>query len=291
MTTTRPLEEGQFEIGSLIFGRGTDYPVSSFEVSSPEAIAGDYQGPQSDEIRFTQDYLTPGTVTIELGIINNKLIANVANPQNVQYLPAGFTPGRTLKEALTKEWKADEIRGIWGAVKPLRYRSEGETRLFYGRPRKIMTNGFSRKSEFFNGVMDYQRIDTRTYADRLDGAFMTGPFGSVKAMVVERFSGDADTWMDIFITGPCTNPAIVIGNISITTNLTLAAGKVLALSSVPWERKMVNSDGVNLAANLLTPYLDEIKLPRGPQQLAFLAGGTTAATTIVVQWRDAFHDH
>lgn len=290
MTTTRRLEDGQFEIGTTIFGRGTDYPVSSFEISAPEIIAGDYQQPQSDEIRVTQDYLTPSTCSWEMGVISNKLLANVANPQNVQTLE-GVTPGRRLKERLVAEWRAEEIRGIWGAVKPFRYNQEGETRIIYGRPRKIMTNAASRKSEFYNVVCDFQRSDNRSYLDRLDGVAAVGPFGSAKGGTITRSGGDAHTWADIYIIGPATNPAIVIGSVTITTLVTIAAGKMLVLSSVPWERKMVNSDGVNLAASLTAPYLDEIKIPPNTTVAwAMVAGGTTAATQVVIQYREAYHD-
>lgn len=290
MTTTRRLEEGQFEIGTTIFGRGTDYPVSSFEISSPESIPGDYQGPQADDIRFTQDYLTPSTVSWEMGVIANKLLANIANPQNIQTIE-GLVSGRVLKERLVAEWRADEIRKIWGSVKPFRYNQEGQTRIIYGRPRKIMTNAASRKAEFYNVVCDFQRSDTRSYLDRVDSVGAIGPFGTAKGGTITRNDGDAATWCDIYIIGPFTNPTIVIGGVTITIAASIAAGKMIVLSSVPWERKLINSDGVNLAASLTTPYLEDISIPPDATvSWSAIGTGTTAASQVVIQWREAYHD-
>ena len=284
MSVTNPLREGQYSIDGLKLGKGTAFNVSSFDTSGYDVAPGDYQPSRQDNLRFGNDFLVPTSVTWELSCLRNKYLDSM-----------GFVPGARPElpggikavDELHRIWKADDIRQIYGAVKFVTYKRDGVERRFYGRPRQFASGARSDKSEWIPIVMNFQRIDTFTYAEEETAVFTTP---SVPKPVI-RGDGQANSWVNIFITGPIVDPAIYIGAQQISLpGVTLTSGQVLNISSYPWERRVVRSDGINLRPKLVEPYLDQIYLKPGANTAINMVGsGTSGATNIVLLWREAYN--
>jgi len=272
------LKEGQYQIGNLVFGAQTMYTFSAIEATGYGSTVGDVPIPRSDEIRFRKDYLVPSTLLITLGVIDNYMLDGSAAP---------WQNGETLVEALAKEWRADDIRKIWGYTKPLIYRRNDATRRVYGRPRDFSVSTRRKKLGWYDVVMNYQRVDSVVYDDL--NTLSSGLYNTNIPVVRGTNNGDGPTWMELYITGPIASPQITIGTYTIKLAYTLAAGEVLQINSYPWERRVVSSNSQNLAAKLTQPYLDELVLPPGCNYTAKLSGtGATAATKLDVLWRNAW---
>lgn len=278
------LEEGQFQIDDLKFGTRTVFPVSNWDTGGYDVASSDVQPSRSDNLRFGNDYFVPPVCTWEMACLRNK------------YLPAmGFVPGArpTLEGGVASVdrmhgiWKSDDIREIYGALKFVTYKRDGVERRFYGRPRQFASGARTSKSEWIPIVANFQRVDTLAYSED-EYTVMAKP-GAPASIV--RKDGNASTWVNIFIIGPVVNPSVIIGTQVLNLNgVTVGAGKVLNISSYPWERRIVNSDGLNLRAKLLTPYLDQVRLRPGFNSTLQITGtGTNSATAATLAWREAYN--
>lgn len=287
------LKNGQFQIGSVVFGEGTIYQVSNVEVSGYDVQAGQYAVPMTDEIRFGRDFLSPSTITFTMAALNNFYLQDILPIAGVDpaLLPP-LTSGREATENLAAEWRADDIRSKWGYLKPLYYARDGKQLRIYGRPRKFASGSTGRKAEWIDMVCDYQRVDTISYSDTEYGVVVDPSAAGTTPGSVVRADGSLPTWVRILITGPITNPKVKFGNLfTIELTTVLAAGKVIEINSYPWERRIINSDAANLSASLTgaSPYLDEVKLPPKATTGVGLSGtGTTGATNAAILWREAY---
>lgn len=281
------MKNGQWQLGSYIFGRGTRTIVSSLEQTGYTISAGDSQQPRSDEVRFRKDYFQPGQLQFTLSIMDNYIFREL---WDWPFSPPIITRADEYLEQLQKEWRSDEMRQLWGYVKPLTYQHAGQTRLVYGRPRDMAAAPRKDNPGWYNCVATFQRADTFTYAEALNG--VTAKPGAPATL--NRLDGSAPTWMSIFLTGPINNAVITVGPYVLTLSHNLPAGKVIQISSWPWERRAISSEGagINIATKLVaeSPYLDKLILPAFSSYPVSVAGGaTTAATSCVVQWREAYH--
>lgn len=283
------MREGQYKIGETIFGNGTSYIVSSFEAVGYGVMPGDYAIPQSDELRFRKDYLQPGVINMTVSVLDNYILDNMYDGSDVPE----FQSGSELMENFMKEWRADEIREIWGYTKPLSYSRQGRTRRVYGRPRDIAAPPRRLRPGWYDLVCAYQRADTFSYSEEVYGELDIDPTPvGVTNRTVSRLDGTAPTWFDMFITGPIVNPKVRVGNFLIDILHSLPAGGVIQISSYPWDRRAVSSSGANLAPKMIgnSPFLDQLRFPGGSTLPVALHGtGSSGDTSLAVTWREAYH--
>jgi hypothetical protein len=280
-----PLAAHQFQIGGITFGRGTYFPVSKLEDDGYAISAGDYPIAQSDEMRMTKDYIQPGIISIEMAALNNYAMPG----ETVE----GLLPGQYLADLFASTWRADEARLTWGELKPLLFSAMGEDRMAMGRPRRFARSRLTPKAEWTNIVCDYQKVDPYYYKAEEQELSLTPGSAGIHTATIERSGlGTAPTWLSFYITGPIVNPKIHLqGFPDVEVNLTIAAGKTLEINSYPWQRRVVDTDGINRRVNLVgtSPYLDELKIaPLSSVPVGFSGSGTTGATSMLVKWREAY---
>lgn len=279
------LWEGQYKFGDFVFGAGTQCVVSSFEQTGYSVSAGDYAAPMTDEVRFRKDYFQPATILMTVSAMENFMID--ALYEGGEYLT--FPSSSELMEDFMREWRADEVRNIWGYVKPLTYRRLGQVRRIYGRPRDIAAPARRKGTGWYDMVCSYQRADTFSYSESMDG------FGVLAPNVwksISRPAKQAPTWFEIYLVGPIVLPVIEIGPYRIQLQIVVAAGETVQISSYPWARRAVSSNGQNIASKMIgtSPYLSDFKFPSGASwNVKYSGTATDSQTNLAVAWRDAYH--
>lgn len=269
------LTKGQFQIGDVVFGAGTNIIVTSFQAQSYDVNAQDYQISRSDETRFGFDTFKPTAISINLEVIYNWLLDpfKSTNPN--------FWLDKPTVSDLAMEWRANDVRNSWGAIKPLFFCGrDGVNKMVFGRPGQFTSEKVPHNSTVVKCVAEFRRADTFAYAVDEDSKLLSGSGTTYRSV------GDADSWCRIIINGPATNPAIQIGDHIVQINTTLALGKVLEINSYPWSRRIVNSDGVNLRNSLSASsvYLDKLKVPMGTSTARIVSGATSGT----LYWRNAW---
>ena len=255
---SRNLEPGQYQLGDFVFGAGTQFNVEEFEVAGWEVNVQDSQAQLSDELRFGSDSFRPNPIQIAMTASRNRVLSNVTallkNPVDMN-----FENDRHIGD-FTREWRADEIRKNWGALKPLYVcRPDGHTVMVYGRPGKLAVSREFPHSLTRKIVAEFRRSDTLAYNEF--EWFVQARAGE-KPLVLRSSrlkQGDAPSWVRLLLVGPMTRPIINIGDITVELDHELEAGEIVEISSYPWQRRVVRlNDGLNLAAKLVRPYLEHI---------------------------------
>lgn len=283
------LRHGQYQLGSVRFGRFTNLPIESMEVTGYGVNSTDFQLPRADEMQFGIDTFQPGAINFTIGILDNYVLPTYGDPESI----SGIKRAHNLLEDLHTEWRSDDIRKQFGFVKPLLYgRPDGSTVRIYGRPRKFAHDAKSLKGQFRKAVAEFQRVDTLCYTEQeYSVQVLPSSEGSTTQNIV-RSGGGAPTWMKIYITGPIVHPKIVIGSLPmIDINYTLTGSQILEINSYPWTRRVVDNNSLNIAPLLIgtSPYLDELMLPANSTiAVGFSGTGTTSATKMNILWREAF---
>lgn len=276
----------QWQIGQLVFGPHTQYEILGVNLAAYNVNAQDYQVALSDETRMAQDTLQAQPITFNIGVRDNAPQRNIAGT-----LPNDLvTKSSKLLTALQTEWKANDVRLQWGSMKPLIFcDGYGSVRRVYGRPRKFQYTRKRQGSQFNKVTAEYARADTLSYTDvEYAAALVEGD----SAETFTRVGGDADSWIRVVFTGPQTNPIVVIGDLQIQLQHTIAAGTALEVNSYPWTRRIIDSNGLNWRTTLIgnTKYLDQLHIPTAtPLPMSWSATGTTGASGCVVLWRDAYN--
>lgn len=284
---SKNLRPYQWQIGDLVFGDNhPKYPVLGVNVQTYNVNNQDHQVSQSNETRMGQDTLQAGPITFTLGVFDNAPVA-----YGYDTLPDDLIlKSSKLLTALQKEWKADEVRQKWGALKPLIYcDGYGVARQIYGRPRKFTYTRKRRGSHFHKVTAEYARIDTLTYTDT---EYMVSLTDGAEPVGFTRDNGDAPSWYRVLLTGPQTNPLVIIGDDQIQLQTVIAAGVAVEVNSYPWSRRIVDSNSINRRTTLIgnSKYLDQLTIPAGESvPMSWVATGTTSASTCRVLWRDAYN--
>jgi hypothetical protein len=282
----RALRPYQWQIGDLVFGEHTKYPVLGAKIGTYNVNNQDAQLPLSSTVTMGKDTQTAGPLTFQMGVFDNA---------PVQYIDNSLPDDLVLKSsklltALQKEWKADDVRLLWNEQKPLIYcDGYGSIRRIYGRPRKFEYTRKRLGSQFHRVTAEYARIDTLTYTDSEFGAALTNGVAPVN---YTRDGGDADSWYRVLFDGPQTNPLAIIGDDQIQLQLVIPAGVTVEVSSYPWSRRIVDSNNVNRRTALVgnSKYLDQLLIPAATSvPMSWLATGTTSASKCTVLWRDAYN--
>lgn len=281
------MRPGQYSIGDVIFGRNTMYPINELNMNGYDVTAGDYQLSSADEVRMTRDFFKPTSISFTMGVMDNFLIENLAG------YGTGTPPpdGKLLLDNLIREWRADEVRGVWGATKPIKCRQDnGKTTLIYGRPRKLAAGKASRKAEYAIVIAEYQRLDTLSYSDE---EYFINVAPGASAVNAIRQGGQAPAWLRFLVTGPANNLLINFGSLfQIQVNYNIPAGQVLEINSYPWTRRVILApSNLNLSPLMVppSPYLSDMKFPANSTvPVTWSAGGTSGATNLSVLWRETY---
>lgn len=239
----------QYQIEDLVMGPHTPYRVTEFEIMPYATQAGDYQVPREDETRFGFDQITPAPINLKIQVLDNRWLTH--DP------PPGATLFKGSVAKLAQIWRADDVRYNWGEMKPLYYcGKDGIVKEIYGRPGKFQYPRGHKKSDSYEVTAEFRRADTVSYSYKETYSQLTA---GVPKYVFQQ--GDAQSWMRIFIEGPITNPVINIGEHQFKLSVSLAAGEYAEVSSYPWRRRAMDSNGVNLRAYMSgVDYLDRFKM-------------------------------
>ena len=250
------LKPGQYQLGDIVFGKGTVYPVSSIEIQSYNIQAQDGQLIRSDEVQFGFDSFQPAPIIFEMGVLDFRSIPNMAGLVGESWYTD--SPDDSLNH-LALAWRGDYVRNSWGAVTALKFCDrDGRVRVWYGRPRKFQASKKSSKGSFYVVHAEFQRIDTLCY-DEEESSIKLGD----GLNIINRGPGQANTWMRVVGYGPLTHPIVRIGENVIDLDMTIPDDKAFEISSYPWSRRAITSDGINIASKLIgeTQYLDRLIIP------------------------------
>lgn len=108
--------------------------------------------------------------------------------------------------------------------------------------------------------------------------------------VVQLIRGTSPSWVRIVIYGPANHPIIDFGGLSVGLNTNIASGKWVEINSYPTSRRIINSDGLSLAAYLDGAVtLDQLQLPvNTPVEISWTATGMDGNSNMILYWRDAY---
>ena len=277
---TKNLKRGQYQIGELVFGRNTMFPVETREINGYEINDQSYQLDQSDENRFGLDSKKPAPITLTMGYLMNGPIDNILGFAGDPEMD--FSQDPALGD-LTAEWEADALFKSWGELKPLYYcRRDGQVLMIFGRPGRISYRAPNFKANFIRITAEYRRADIKCYSEE---EYFTVVESANTPETVYRGNGNTDTWFRIWLRGPMVNPVINWGPQQITLNHTIPADTVVEISTYPWARRIVDSNGLSLASKLTgpDPYLDRLKFRAGEfRQISWNASGIIGGTSQLV---------
>lgn len=247
----------QYQLGNVVFGKDTQIPVSKVDIQPANVNNQDFQIVRTDENRFGIDTLVPGTIVFTMAVLNNFLLDNFETPPEAAESLL-FQSSNTLLGSLMNEWKANEIRSFWGAMKPLFYcDKDNNIHRIYGRPGKFVYDPTTMRHDWINVQAEFRRTDTLSHDNIETWAELTWKADPVYAI----YPNNSDAWLRILLYGPIDTPTITIGTSQITLDYEIAEGEVVEISSYPWTRRVISSDGTNLRAKLTGPqYLDELKM-------------------------------
>jgi hypothetical protein len=287
MPINRNLERGQYQLGDLIMGPYTMFKIESLDIGNYDINSQDTQALMSNELRFGQDTLKPNPLQLTINVLANNQLQHVS--ALISSAPTlNFDDDPNLHD-LQREWRAPEILGEWGAVKPLLFcGTDGITRQFYGRPGKFTYKKHRQAgSLYYQCQAEFRRVDTFAYSNEE----MFVDFVPLVAQTITRDFGTAPSWLRFIIVGPANHPVINWGTRQIELDWNIPAGKAVEISSYPWQRRVVDSDGLSLAAKIVTdrPYLDTIFFNnQEPKLISWTATSTTGDSKMRLLWHDGW---
>ncbi|QDH84891.1 minor tail protein [Mycobacterium phage Phreeze] len=250
---------GQYQIGNLVLGKGTNVRVTGFEIDADEVANQDYQRSRQSEKQFGVDQFAPGTITITFNVMKNYIRDNANNP-------AGLTDeifkNYITVDQLKKLWRFDEGRQVWGEMMTIYVcGSDGITRAIYGRPGKF---AYERRPHDYAGwiecTAEWRKHDTLAYTAQESVVEMT--MGEDASMLTRQL-GDCDSWFRIVAEGPMDHPVFTVGEEQIELDYNIPAGEIVEISSYPHSRRIITNKRVNLINKMIgkTNYLDRLIIP------------------------------
>lgn len=288
MSLVRNLIPGQYQIGDIVFGKGTTVRVETFDIKPYDVNTQDYQVSRSDQKRFGWDQLAPTTIELTFHVMKNWLL-----PQYEDDIP-NFWDNMPTVEDFQREWRADDIRNVWGEMKSLYVCNRaGITKAVYGRPDQFTYAQETEYTELVQCVATFRRADTFSYGKDEYGVNL---YSGHLTDTISGTDGDAPSWMRVLILGPIVSPSItftnmMLGTITIELDYTVSAGEVVEVSSYPWSQRAVSSTGENLSTKLIgaTPFLDRIRFASTANvQLTLSGTGMNGNTNVLVLYRNAY---
>lgn len=257
--STNPLSPGQYRINGCKFGKGTQIPVGNVQIQSYNVQAQDDQSIMSDELNMKQDSLMPAPIVFEMSVQDFRVMPNMQALANSVSFDRESYEG--LLNRLSFAWRGDNVRRNFGQITPLEYcRRDGKVMAWYGRPRKFQASKATSKSAFYAVTAEFQRADTLVYGFEENFQVIEQQADPV---FITRTEGDCASWLRILGYGPLDHPVITIGDQEVYLDLEIDEDTVFEISSYPWQRRAVDSNGFNIASKLAgdTQYLDRLRIP------------------------------
>jgi hypothetical protein len=290
----------QYKIGDITFGRNTVMPIEKVDIQPYNVNAQDFQVPLTDENRFGVDTLVPGPIVFTMSLLENYMLDQFDDLNPPNFDPDDlFAMRGTVLGKMVRTWKAREVRSFWGAVLPLLYcKSNGEVVRVYGRPGKIQyVPKQNDRGQWILIQAEFRRADTLAHSDI--EYYVGDPAEPLKGMAPNadpvtagRAEGDADAWVRILIKGPANHPVITYGVNTIELDMDIPADVIVEISSYPWMRRVVDTEGVNHRARLIgnTKYLEEIVFPaESAMDIRWECTGGTVDSELFFLWREAYN--
>ncbi|TDO18127.1 hypothetical protein EV580_1309 [Mycobacterium sp. BK086] len=283
---SKNLRPYQWQLGDVVFGEHTKYPVVGVKIGTYNVNNQDFMVPLSSTVTMGQDTQQAGPITFTMGVFDNAPVGYIPNS-----LPDDLViKSSKLLTALQTEWKADEVRLQYGALKPLIYcDGYGSVRRIYGRPRKFEYTRKRPGSHFHRVNAEFARIDTLTYTD---AEFAAEVYNGKDPVCFTRDGGDANSWYRVLLTGPQTNPLVIVGDDQIQLQTVIDEGVTVEVSSYPWQRRIVDTNSINRRRTLIgnSKYLDRLTMPPNTSiPISWVATGTGRNSECLVLWRDAYN--
>lgn len=254
------LRPRQYKIGDTVFGKFTDIKIVEVQVQPYNVNNQDFQLPRSDEVRFGIDTLAPGPLMFKMSVLNNYGLESMEGLTGEVVNDALFAGGRSIISKLANEWKASPVRASWNLMKPITYCSDdGITRRVYGRPGKFAYVPSEMNDCWYDVQAEFRRADTNAYNDI--EYYVEVSRGDNPTWIMQ--DGDAPTWFRVLFYGPIHHPVVTVGANQIELDVDIPAGVMLEVSSYPWMRRVVDSNGVNWRTKVVgsTRYLDQCMIP------------------------------
>lgn len=280
------LRRYQWQINDIVFGAHTQYTILGTNIASYNVNAQDSQIPLADQVTMGQDSRQAQSVNFTIGVHDN-----APTPHFTNSLPWDLTlKSSLLLEDLQDAWFADDVKQQWGQYKPLIFcDGYGITKMIFGRPRKFQYSTKTKTSRWRKVTAEFARMDTLCYAEietRTD--FLVNGADPVDYTTASR----ANTWFRVYLNGPMSNPHIIVGDNDIQLGMDIADEVQVEVSSYPWARRIIDSNGINWRTKLIgnTKYLDQLLLPKNtPIPMSWSATGTSEDTQCAVLWHDAYN--
>lgn len=255
----RNLVAGQWQIGPIVMGHGTNIKIESVDVKPYDIQDQDYQVSRTNEKRFGFDYLTPTTIELTMQVLNNRLLPAYTSSFT------NFWHSMPTVNDLAREWRADSVRATWGEMQPLYVCSKlsNTPKIIFGRTGQFgytFDDGYN-QGEVVKAIGEFRRSDTLAYGVAENVTELT--LGQTPQYLVRNVGDGPAAWFRLLLYGPITNPVITVGEYQIEMNVNIPTGTMVEISSYPWQRRAVGTDRINLASSLAgtTKYLDQLTIP------------------------------
>jgi hypothetical protein len=290
----------QYALGNVLFGRGTDIPISKVDLQPYNVSNQDFQVIRTDETRFGIDTLVPAPIIFTMAVLENYPLDVFANDTSeLDFLVDNLINRGSLLSSLATTWKAKETRATWGAAMPLYFCNNDEEVLrIYGRPGKFQyAPRVNSRSAWIDIQAEFRRADTNAYSDIElyigdPEIFDKGLAPGADPVLAARGGGDADSWMRFLFTGPMSHPMVHYGDYVLEMNTSIPEGVSVEVSSYPWMRRVVDSNGFSRRAEVIgdTLYLDQIQFAAGNNMnVHWTCDDSNSSTGLYVLWRETYN--
>ena len=294
------MEPYQYQLGSVVFGRGTQIPVSKADIQPYNVNNQDFQVQRADENRFGIDTLAPSPIIFTMSVLNNAPLSSMSGFQSGPMPDDLFANNNYALNELAKEWKNPSVRSSWGSTVPLLFCDrDRNVRRIYGRPGKFAHAPRNKAGESWIDVQaEFRRADTYAHSDI---EYFVGhptdlskglPPDNTTTVTASRLDGDGDSWLRVLIYGPATHPVITYGALTLELSSVIPAGVMVEVSSYPWARRVVDSNNINRRTEVIgnTLYLDQIKFPSATDMnIHWTCTGGDTGTQLYFLWREAYN--
>lgn len=286
---------GQWQIGDLVLGKGTNIKIIDIDVKPYDINDQDYQRSRSDEKNFGQDQFTPTTIEFKMLVLHNRLL-----PSFEGIIPNFWHSMPTLED-LAYEWRGEDVRHRWGQMKPMYVCSKIDDRpkIIFGRPGQFTPtqNDYMNGGEVVEVLAEFRRGDTFAYSLTESIALLTQASPTI---TINGTSGKGPSWIRVLLQGPINHPILTFTNmyqqtapVVIDVNYNVPSNAQIEINAEPWSRRIITVDAnpISLSANLTgtTPYLDRLRFNFDSSISISLAGSSMSASTrAFVFWRDAY---
>lgn len=283
------------------FGRGTTVHVSHATFSSPEVETQDQPNARADGVAFGRDYFRGRLISFDINI-RTKQPASVSAHDLYSRMEAAW---------FTEDNHVGPSRLTPGAISQLVMNRHGQTKIAYGRPRRIEPTTGRVDGGWIPVTCDFQMLSHKFYSAGFGSNTINIAPGSVgggfefplefpmsNTLVTEAediviVGGNTDTWMMSYIHGPITAPVIdVVGYYKVETDPTFSLGvfDYLEIDPRPWARRISKNGNINVAGRFTqsSQRISMQTLPPGTHQIVLRGTDPTGTAYLSTSWQDAW---